>query len=279
MIKLKINNINEFENFLSIISKFVQQCQFEVYKDRCEVYCKNQAEFSTCRLDLKTNLLTLDKSEEIDIIKICIRDIIAFRSSINIISLVEPDNKTIELNIEEIITPEQEYFGRFIEYKGKTKFKLITVDRQVIDAFVSKKISADLSNNIWSFNIDPKKLDIIQNRTGNIVNIKDDVSVYFYGDKNTNNVICDLKAKQSTYNNSIALPIADSYIGELNSNMSEISIHDSSFRLMNILRVTDAEHLSCKFNSDYNVLQIQSDITKDEYYINSYLIIQIIKGK
>lgn len=258
--------------------------QLIVRKDSCSLYCKNSRDFSTARLLLDTNTLTLDSSAEIDELFICLRDITALRSSISIIQAVE--QKTSAVLQVDPFTEDGKTYGKFIEYKGKTKFKLISVDFQVIEQFVSKNLTTELSKD-WIFNIDPARLDIIQNRTSSIVNVQDDVSVYLYGetnpDDNTKRVIVDLNARKSSYINSIALPISENYIGGLPEDMNEIAIHESSFRLLNILRVTENKDLCCFFNNTHNILFVASCLlfpdNEKQTWIKSKLILGIIKGK
>lgn len=250
-------------------------------KNKSSLYCKNTKDFSTSRLLLDTNTLTLLDNDITNVVKICLRDITAFRSSISILQTVEQVNEAI-LDLD-IIPENNEYFARTINYENKTKFKLISVDFQVIEQFVSKDLETVLDEE-WLFYIDPARLDIIQNRTGNIVNVQDDVSVYFYGNinKETNekSVIIDLNSRKSTYINSIALPIADDFEGMLPKDLPEVAIHDTSFRLLNILRVTDKNSLKCFFNSKFNVFFVESKLKNEEnYYIKSRLILGIIKGK
>lgn len=283
MIKIKIHDLKSFENFLGVASRFVQQGQLIVRKEYSSLYCKNTKDFSSCRLLLDTNTLTLSADEKVDELKICLRDIPAFRSSVNIIQVVEQLN-IVDLFVEEFADPDG-LFAKFIQYKGKTKFKLISVDFQVIEQFVSKALEAKDIPEIWKFNIDPARLDIIQNRTGTIVNVKDDVSVYFYGELDTvtnkNMVIIDLNAKNSTYINHIALPIADESEGKLPDDLPEVAIHESAFRILNILRVVNKEDLSCFFSDKYNIFFINSQIndSDNKYWIKSQLLVQVIKGK
>ena len=82
-------------------------------------------------------------------------------------------------------------------------------------------------------------LDIIQNRTGSIVNVKDDVSIYIGQNTDTHEVFVNLAAKTSSFVNSFSLPISDNYNGSLTTETNDVAITESSFRLMNILRVTD----------------------------------------
>lgn len=250
-------------------------------KNKSSLYCKNTKDFSTSRLLLDTNSLTLENNNISDTIKICLRDITAFRSSINILQTVEQVNEAV-LDID-VIPENGEYFAKTIEYKNKAKFKLISVDFQVIEQFVSKDLETTLDET-WSFFIDPARLDIIQNRTGNIVNVQDDVSVYFYGqvDEETKEkqVIIDLNSRKSSYINSIALPIADDFTGSLPKDLPEVAIHESSFRLLNILRVTEKQNLKCFFNTQFNIFFVESKIKNEEnFYIKSRLILGIIKGK
>jgi hypothetical protein len=283
MINIKIHDLKSFENFLGVASRFVQQGQLIVKKEYSSLYCKNTKDFSSSRLLLDTNTLTLDQNEKIDELKICLRDIPAFRSSINIIQVVEQINE-VTLFVEELPDPDG-IFAKYIQYKGKTKFKLISVDFQVIEQFVSKAITATEIPETWKFNIDPARLDIIQNRTGTIVNVKDDVSVYFYKElnkeTNENMVIIDLNAKNSTYINHIALPVAESSIGSLPEGLSEAAIHESAFRILNILRVTNKEDLTCFFSEKFNVFFINSKLADadNKFWIKSQLLIQTIKGK
>lgn len=253
-----------------------------INKESSSLYCKNTKDFSTARLLLDTNALVLDENVEHEFIKICLRDINAFRSSINIITIVEQKNEAI-LNVAESIGDNNIVYAKYIEYKGKTKFKLISVDPQVIEQFISTDLKTELPEN-WSFNIDPSRLDIIQNRTGNIVNTQDDVSIYIYPEyceeTETTRVIVDLNARKSTYINSIALPIAEESNGELPEDTKEIAIHESSFRLMNILRTNKSEDLYCFYSCKYNIFFIRSMVQNEEgFWIKSRLMLGAIKGK
>ena len=276
MIKVTIHNLKSFETFLSVACKFVQQGQLVITKEKCSLYCKNLKDFSSARLLLDTNLLTINTDQSLDIIKVCLRDISAFRSSIDIINLVENKNQA-ELELEEQ-QEENEYFAKTINYNGKAKFKLITIDLQVIEQYISTELKQQISIKDWEFNIDPARLDIIQNRTNNIVNVQDDVSVYLYG--KDNQVMVDLTAKKSNYINRIALPISEQYIGKLPDDLSEVAIHESSFRILNILRVTNQEDLKCFFTSEFNLFMVESQLNMEQnYWIKSRLLIGIIKGK
>lgn len=276
MVKVKIHDLKSFETFLSVACKFVPYGQLIITKEKSSLYCKNPKDYSSARLLLDTNLLTIIEDESIDMIKVCIRDISALRSSINIIQVVEQKTEVI-LELEEI-QEDNQWLTRSIQYNGKTKFKLISIDLQVIEQYISADLkTVDISED-WVFNIDPERLDIIQNRTGNIVNIQDDVSIYLYG--KDNQVIVDLNAKKTNYINRIALPIADEYTGSLPEDQSEVAIHESSFRILNILHVNKKEDLKCFFTNDFNLFFITSQLNFEKnYWIKSRLLIGIIKGK
>ena len=76
------------------------------------------------------------------------------------------------------------------------------------------------------------------------------------------------------------MPIADDYTGALPKDLPEVAIHESSFRLLNILRVIDKQNLKCFFNTQFNIFFVESKIKNEEnFYIKSRLILGIIKGK
>ena len=278
MLKIKIHDLKKFENFLTIAGKFVQQGQLIVSKEKTCFFAKNQQEFSNSRLLLYTNVLTTDNTD--NIIKICLKDLSAFKSSISIVQTVENINELI-LNIEQTIAPDNTYFAKKISYTGKTKFKLVCVDAQIIEQYISKDLEVKL-NRSWEFNIDPLKLDIIQNRTGSIVNVKDDVSIYIGQNTDTHEVFVNLAAKTSSFVNSFSLPISDNYTGSLTTESNDVAITESSFRLMNILRVTDKKDINCFFDDEYNVFCITSKLgpsKDDKYFIISKVLMNIVKGK
>ena len=289
MLKATIHDLSMFENFLNIINRFVQQCEFELHTDKVNVFCMNTRDFSSARLLLDSNIITLNKNQTYDCVKIYIRDIMAFKSVISIVKEVENvDSIEIELNDiknEVLFEDSEKVLIKSIKYKSSNggKFNLITVDKSVISNYISKELTNSLSKNLI-FNIDPKNLDILQNKTGNVINTEE-VSVYIYplNDEKTKkkNIILSLESKELSSCNSISLPIANTYEGDLNNcSYKEIAIHESSFRILNILRVTKKEDLNCFFNVKNNIFLIESKISsKDNYYIHSRLLIQMIKGK
>lgn len=278
MVKATIHDIKLFDNFLGIINKFVQQCQFILDTDGVKVYCKNPTNFSSARLLLDSDVISLNKKQELSEVKICIRDVIAFKSAISIVEQVENVN-SIELNLD-VVKSLDDTFVKSIKYNSKNggKFNLITIDFEVIRDFVSKNSTAVLKKD-WRFNVDPKNLDIAQNRTNNIVNL-DEVSVYIYPDEDTKKAIVELSSKKSASINSIAIPISETSEGSLNGfGYKEIAIHESSFRIFNILKTTDSNDIECFFNMENNIFFITSKISLNNYTIKSRLFIQMVKGK
>lgn len=278
MLKATIYDLALFENFLGVINKFVQHCQFVISTEKTDVFCKNPTSFASSRLLLNTNVIILNEGQDINKINICIRDIVAFKSAISIVSQVE-NVVGIEIGLE-TVGGGDEIFVKNIKYKSKKggSFNLVTIDFDVIKEFISKDSSITLKDD-WSFDIDPKLLDIVQNKTNNIVNL-DEVSVYIKPKKPNGEVIVELASKKSTAMNSIAIPISNKSIGSLEKfAYDEIAIHESSFRIMNILKVNEAKDLHCIFNFENNVFFITSELKKDDYYIKSRLFIQMVKGK
>ena len=212
----------------------------------------------------------------------------AFKSAISIIRDINEDLNSIQILLDDvknemIFDDSEKVLIKSIKYNSKKggKFNLITVDKSVIVNYVSKELSRTLEKNLI-FNINPKMLDILQNRTGNIVD-SDEISVYIYPnkDKNEHNIILDLTSKKSSSTNQIALPISDNYSGSLDGfSYGEIVIHDSAFRILNILKATDSNDLNCFFNIENNVLFVESEIkSKNGYEIHSRLLAQMITGK
>lgn len=224
---------------------------------------------------LDTNAMVISTKEEIDEIKYCIKDINSLKSALAIVAQVENINEC-KVELEDVPSVDGEIYAKTIRYKGQAKFKLISIDPTVIEKYITNELKTELTQD-WKFVINPVNLDILQNRTGNIVNTTNDVSIYIYPDPSTKKVMVDLNTRQTDYMNSIALPIADTYEGELNNKMNEVAIHESAFRLFNILKVK--ENLNCFFTSKYNIFFISSEISKDGFYIKSRLMNQIIKGK
>ena len=252
MVSAEIKDLKIFEEFLSVANKFVQQGQLIINKEKTSLFCKNPQDFSTSKLMLDTNSMKLSSNTEIDEIRYCIKDINSLKSALSIISQVENVNECI-VELENVPSVDREIYAKTIRYKGTAKFKLISIDPAVIEKYITNELKTELSED-WKFTIDPINLDILQNKTGNIVNTTNDVSIYIYPDPSTKKVMVDLNTRQTDYMNSIALPIANSYEGELNNKMNEVAIHESAFRLFNILKVK--ENLNCFFTSKYNIFFI-----------------------
>lgn len=275
MVKAELKNIKLFVEFLSVANKFVQQGQLIISKTKTSLFCKNPQDFSTSKLMLDTNSLLLSDKTEIDEIKYCIKDLTALKSSLNIISQVENvNNCTLEL--EDVPSIDESIYAKTLRYKGTAKFKLISIDSTVIEKYITAELKTELSQD-WKFTINPVNLDILQNRTSAICDTTNEVSVYIYPDHETNKVMVDLNTRQTDYMNSIALPIADSFAGNLAPNMQEVAIHESAFKLFNILKVK--ENLNCFFTTKYNIFFIESKIENEGYYIRARVMNQIIKGK
>ena len=276
MINVTIHNIDAFENFLTIVNKFVPQCMIKIGLIDSEIYCINPADFTAVRLLLNTNLITLNENQDLTSITICIRDIMALRSAISVVSQIESDIKSIVLQLDTIINEEtSELMVKTIKYSGTAKFKLAAVDIQIIQRYVSSDLSHELKN-CWSFDINLKNLDIAQSRTSNIVNMEE-ISIYLY--ELNDKVVVDLASRQSPTANSICIPISNSYEGNLKeSGFTEVAIHESSFRLFNILKLSNNEKLNCSFNSDYNVFYLVSELSNNEFYIKCRMLVKIIEG-
>lgn len=288
MLKATIHDLAMFENFLNVINRFVQQCEFELHTDKVNVFCTNTRDFPSSRLLLDSDTISLDKNQKYESVKIYIRDVMAFKSAISIVKDINDDINSIQLLLDDVKndmgfndSENENVLIKSIKYNSKNggKFNLITVDKSVIINYISKELGRKLDKDL-SFNINPKNLDILQNRTGNIVDAEE-ISVYIYPNKEEHNIILDLSSKKSSSTNQIALPIANEYKGSLdNFSYNEIVIHDSAFRILNILKTNEEENLKCFFNIENNVLFVESEIiSKNNYKIHSRLLAQMITGK
>lgn len=291
MIKAEIKNIKLFTEFLSVATKFVQQGQLTIYKDKTALYCKNQQDFMTSRLILETNSMCLDFKSPLDTIKFCLKDLISLKSALTIVMQVENKNTcTIELEdvppveFEDTKVDERgekytvrrfENFAKSLKYTGIAKFKLISVDFRVIENFVSDALKSMVAYT-FEFDINPINLDILQNKTSAIVNVSTDVSIFLLVDPETNKVVVDLNTRQTDYSNSISLPIADEYKGQLTAKNNELVFHESAFRLFNILKVREGLHAG--YTTKNNALVITSEINQEDCYLKSLLITAVIKS-
>ena len=98
--------------------------------------------------------------------------------------------------------------------------------------------------------------------------------------KGSEKAIVELSSKKSASINSIAIPISETAEGSLNGfGYKEIAIHESSFRIFNILKTTDPNDIECFFNMENNIFFITSKISLNNYTIKSRLFIQMVKGK
>lgn len=290
MINAEIKDLKLFVEFLGIASRFVQQGELVIFKDKTALYAKNLQDFLMSRLILETNSMILDFKYKYDYIKFCLKDLTALRSALNIILQVENINSCIlELDDlppmefidikkdpatgNDIQTKRIEYFAKSLRYTGVAKFKLIAVDNKVIDNFISKGLSHEITED-FSCIVNPVNLDILQNKTNSIVDVTKDVYVYLLIDPDTNKVVIDLNTRETDYTNSISLPIADTYVGAI---PYELKLHESAFRIFNLLRVK--ENLKLIFSSAHKAIILKSEINHDNFYIKSILLNGIIKVK
>lgn len=287
MLKATIYNLDFFEQFLSIVNKFVQQCRFELSTKELNVYCLNRQVFPSSRLLLNTNVIKLNENQEVDLINICVRDVVALKSALSIVSQLE-DAEGIEIGLD-TVKYDNELLVKSIKYKSKkgSNFNLITIDYDVIKDLVTKDVVNNYDEN-WSFNINPIMLDIVQNKTSNIVNL-DQVSIYIYPREENGPAIVNLASKKTSALNSITIPISDNSVGSLNGFKyevngiviypKEVAVHESAFRIFNILKTQDSADIHCSFNFASKFFYIKSKLKNDQYEINSRLYVGIANGK
>ena len=134
----------------------------------------------------------------------------------------------------------------------------------------------------FQFKIDPAALDIAQNKTGSIVDTTSEVSVYICPDRQSHKVLVDLSSRTSDLTNTFTIPLADTYNGDMvnedtNIPISQVAVHDSAFRCFNLLRVKTP--IDCYFMSKFFMFVIETEVKRDDFFINLKTMISVIKGK
>ena len=130
MLKATINDLAMFENFLNVINRFVQQCEFELHTDKVNVFCTNTRDFPSSRLLLDSNTISLDKNQKYSEVKIYIRDVMAFKSAISIVRDINEDINSIQLSLDDVendmgFDDSEKVLIKSIKYNGKKVENLI----------------------------------------------------------------------------------------------------------------------------------------------------------
>ena len=284
-----IHDLDFFDEFLGIINKFVHQCQFVISKKNLNVYCRNPDSFQTSRLLLKTNVMTLnvDESTDIDNCNLCIKDIVALKTAFNMARQIEDINKVeVELEARKSKENPHEMDASKLTFKGPNgySFTIIATAPEVIKNYISRDSKTELDQD-WVFLIDPKKLSLAQNRASNIVKF-DEANILLTKDKDSKEgrVLVKFSWKSESVN-TLSIPIASRSKGSLektkesgNGGYDEVCIHESSFRIFNILSVESEDALRCFFNIKYNTFYLTSKVESNAgYYIVSRLFAQMVK--
>ena len=287
MRKAQIENLLFFDEFLKVVGRFVSQCQFVLSADELNVYCRNPDSYQTSRLLLKTNSMHLDDEDKDLTCEVCIKDVTALKSALSLVVQVEDKNEAVVM-IDTVKEDAARETGLQISYKGDKgyKFKLKSGNYDIMKNFISKDSTTVLQHD-WEFSIDPKMLSLAQNKVSSIVKFED-INVSFYKDEESGNVLVSLENDANKSLNALEIPVACSSKGNFDSvfedasakiaSKKRICIHESSFRIFNILSVEDP--IDCFYNKKYKTFFIASS-KEDEsgLFIKSRLFAQSVKAK
>lgn len=215
----------------------------------------------------ETDLIRMSNPE--DECDLCVRNVIALKSALETVKKLDKDISSIELELEET-----GYCGEIgaISYGNEDNvgFRLVTIDKEVISNNLDRDIRTEL-NRDWCFKIDPEKLDIAQNKTGSIVNMNETGCYLKKGSSGAAMVV--LTSRKSKNSNSVSIPISETSTGNLHG---EIAIHESAFRLMNVIR---AKELVAAFDATNNALVVKCALEKDGFYVKSRMLSGLVNGK
>lgn len=267
--KAKILDISKFIDFLGYVNKFVQSAELELTDNGVKAYCRNPL-LPTIRMMFESNVI---KMSDVGMTNaLCVRNVIAFRSALETLLKLNKDLHEIEIDLEE-----SGYAGEISAIcfgdEESGGFRLATIDREVIKNNVDNPLKTELSKD-WKFNILPERLDIAQNKTNTIVNMNE-AGCYLKQGKDKA-VLVVLTSRKSKNANNVSIPIADSSVGNL---INEICIHDSAFRLMNVLRVQEPEKLSAFFDYQHKVFVVDSELVDGSLFVKSRMVSGLVAGK
>lgn len=289
MRKAKIRNLLFFDEFLKVIGRFVSQCQFVLSAKELNVYCRNPDSYQTSRLLLKTNAMYLVDCDENDdfICEVCIKDVPALKSALGLIVQIEDETEAV-VSIDTVKEDENKETGLQIAYKGAKgyKFKIKAGNYDIMKNFISKDSTTVLQHD-WEFKIDPKLLSLAQNKVSSIVKFED-INVSFCKSEENGNVLVSLENDSNKALNALEIPVSESSEGDFDSvfedstaklaSKKKICIHESSFRIFNILSVEDS--LDCFYNKKYKTFFIASSKEDDTgLFIKSRMFAQSVKAK
>jgi hypothetical protein len=248
--KLEINDVGTFQIYLNSVLKFVNMVEFEVSKDFTKIMARNEAK--TVKGFFVTNSMTYDNDTPVTF---CFSDLRKLNRSINLVKSVENNNK---MNIK--------FDGTFLNYNGKTSFKLKTVKRDIVERYTSAAFKGDHKIK-YSFTTSTENVKRVIQANAIIANT--DAKVYI--SKKDSSVIAEVDDKSSRLNDSIGIPIADKLD---NGNISSIAcLKFTDFMNFSILH---SPAIKVEFTNK-NAYLVDSEIKNNKKWIKMKLGIPLIK--
>jgi hypothetical protein len=248
-IKIKIEDLQYFEELLSSISKIVSGCKFIVDENGCTVRVKTHA--TTLRAYFKTTCLTSEVSCEF-----CLSEVVKLNKSIKVIaeqrkSKLEsyirkrlnsgPDSKTPKAELTAKFTEEfkQKESPLYLLYdypvmrfsKDGIKFRFSTVASKVVEYSDVRAHTASF-NETYGFKITPKMISKVVN-ISNITALSKP-KVYMYKDSQDDQqfIVAEINDKAQKNCDVIGIPISNDFDGSWET---PLVVNLEQFKFFNII--------------------------------------------
>jgi len=261
--KLHVSSINEFVEFLGTIVKIVpgidQGCKFICDSAGTDVKILN-TETGFVRVFLKTNILKTSSQKES--LTFCFKSIPTLYKSFKLLQSEFSGTDSLHFNCTE---------SNISFNENGVKFKLSTVKEEVVAKFVTEDIKTKLSE-LCHFDTSSEKIQKLIKLSSITKNAENKVYLYI---ENTN-VIGELDDRSNSYNDSVGIPISNSFAGQMDSVI--VSSVDN-FRIFSII---PSEMITVKIMSvgnDKRFFLVESKLENSSgAFITAKVIAPSIKG-
>lgn len=243
--KIKINDISNFDELIKAVTKLVPDAQFEVNAEGVKIKVINESQ--TIRAYFTSDCMT--STEEVTF---CFKDLQNLKKSVDLISSIEDETECI-----------LDFNKTFLSYSEDVKFKLKVVKSDIIEQYITKDITTELKE-VFKFTTEPMQIKQVL-QCANIVNDSDS-KVYF--SESDGKVICEVDDKTNTMANSVGIPISEDLAGDIEN---PIAMTIDNFQSVAILPGDDIELTY----TDKNVFEVRCNY---DDAIDLYMIATTLKG-
>ena len=257
MFTIHVKNLNLFQDFIEMVSKFSQQVMIDMSVDKCLVSLRNSD--NTMQSLFETNSLIASQDGTF-----CLNDLSKFYKCLKIFASNYSEN-----------TVDMEYDGTYVRINHPTMgFQYRVMSPEVLESYnvVSKRKSINFPY-IWTMKLTSDHLKKIL-ATEFMAEIKDR-SPRIYLSKSNDMIIAELDDKQSKMPvNSIKIPLTSEFTGDW---CIPVIVNMEMLRSLNKLKnksfdveVNEKRIILCKSESQ--------DVTPEgEFYLKSFVLLNTIK--